>query len=169
MQKIGIDGERRLAALVLGDRDLVLFGEFEEGGAAREVPFAPRRDHGDVGLQGIIGELEAHLVIPLAGRPVRDRVGAGLLGDLDLLLRRQGAGNGSAQEIKPLILRIGAKHREDVIAREFLAHVLDEDVFRLDAEKNGFLACALQFLALAEIGREGHDLAAIGAAAAISK
>ncbi len=34
MQQIGIDRERRFAALVLRDRDLVLFGEVDELGAA---------------------------------------------------------------------------------------------------------------------------------------
>ena len=45
VQQVGVDAERRLAALVLGDRDLVLLGEVEQGLAAREVPFAPGRDH----------------------------------------------------------------------------------------------------------------------------
>src|SRR5437868_1476998 len=83
-----------------------------EGRAAYELPFAPRRDHGDVGLQGVIGELEAYLVVALAGRAMGDGVGAGLLGDLDLLLGDQRPRNRGAEQIKPLILRIGAKHRE---------------------------------------------------------
>jgi hypothetical protein len=43
-----------------------------------EVPLAPRRDHLDVGLQRIIAELEADLVVALAGRAVADGVGANL-------------------------------------------------------------------------------------------
>jgi hypothetical protein len=34
VQKVGVDAEGRLAALVLGDRDLVLLGEVEQGLAA---------------------------------------------------------------------------------------------------------------------------------------
>ena len=59
-------------------------------------------------------------------------------------------------------MRVGAEHREDVVAHEFLAQVLDEDVLRLDAEQQRLVARRPQFLALAEIGGEGHDLAAVG-------
>ncbi len=47
-------------------------------GAAGEVPLAPGRDHLDVGLQRVVAELEAHLVVALAGRAMGDRVGADL-------------------------------------------------------------------------------------------
>jgi hypothetical protein len=50
VQQVGVDRERRLAALVLGDRDLVLLGEFDQVGARLEVPLAPRRDDLDVGF-----------------------------------------------------------------------------------------------------------------------
>ena len=68
-----------------------------------EVPFAPRRDHLHVGLERIVGELEAHLVVALAGRAVRDRVGADLLGDLDLLLGDQRPRDRGAEQILPLV------------------------------------------------------------------
>ena len=42
------------------------------------IPFAPGGDHPDVGLQRIIAELEADLVVALAGGAVADRVGADL-------------------------------------------------------------------------------------------
>src|SRR5690606_29220442 len=45
-------------------------------------------------------------------------------------------------------------------ADELLAQILDEDL--LDAEHLGLLAGGLQLLALAEIGGEGHHLAAVG-------
>ena len=38
MQQVGVDRERRLAALVLGDRDLVLLGEVDQRGARVERP-----------------------------------------------------------------------------------------------------------------------------------
>ena len=59
-----------------------------------------------------------------------DGIGADLLGDLDLLLGDQRPGDGGAQQIDALIDGIGAEHGEDVIADEFLAHILDEDVAR---------------------------------------
>src|SRR6185437_698901 len=45
---------------------------------------------------------------------------------------------------------------------ELLAHVVDEDVLGLDASHLRFLSGGRQLLALAEIGGEGHHLAAIG-------
>ena len=146
--------------LSLVDRDLVLFGEFQQLGAAGQVPFAPGGDDRHVGLQRVIGELEANLVVALAGRAMGDRIGADLFGDLDLALGDQRAGDRGAEQILALIERIGAEHREDEVAHEGLAQVVHEDL--LDAEHLGLAAGGLQFLALAEIGGEGHDLAAIG-------
>ena len=91
-----------------------------------------------------------------------DGVGADLLGDLDLLLGDQRPRDRGAEQILPLVQRVGAEHREHVVAHEFLAQVLDEDVLRLDAEQQRLLARRLELLALAEIGGEGDDLAAIG-------
>ena len=158
MEEVGVDREGRLAALVLGDGDLVLLGEFEQRGARREVPLAPRRDDLDVGLERVIAELEAHLVVALAGGAVADGVGPHGPGDLDLLLGDQRPRDGGAEEVEPLVLRVGAEHGEDVVAHEFVAQVFDEDVLGLDAEQQGLLARRLEFLALAEVRREGHDL-----------
>ena len=162
VQEIGVDRERRLALLVLGDRDLVLLGEVDQVAAALEAPFAPRRDDLDRRVERVIGELEAHLVVALAGRAVRDRVGADALGDLDLLLGDQRPRDRGAEQILALVERVRAEHRKDVVAHELFAQVLDENVRRLDAEQQRLLARRLKLLALAEIGREGDDLAAIG-------
>ena len=162
MQQVGIGRERRLAALVLGDRDLVLLGELDQRLARLEIPLAPRRDHLHVGLERVIAELEAHLVVPFAGGAVGNGVGADLFRDLDLLLGDQRPRDRGAEQILPLIDRIGTEHREHIIAHEFLAQILDKNVFRLDAERERLRPRRLQFLALAEIGGEGDDLAAIG-------
>ena len=47
VQEVRVDREGRLAALVPGDRDLVLLGELEELGARGQVPLAPRGDDPD--------------------------------------------------------------------------------------------------------------------------
>ena len=78
-------------------------------------------------------------------------------GDLDQVLGDHRPGDRGAEQVLALIERIGAEHREDEIAHEFLAHIDDADV--LDAEHLGLLARRLELLALAEIGGEGHDLA----------
>ena len=161
MQQVGVDRERRFAALVLGDRDLVLLGEGEERGAGGELPFAPGRDDLDVGIERIGRELEAHLIVALAGRAVGDGVGAHLLGDLDQALGDQRPRDRGAEQILALVEGVGAEHREHIVAHEFLAQVLDEDVLRLDAEQFRLFPRRLQLLALAEVGGEGDDLGAI--------
>src|SRR5215208_8167710 len=120
VKKIGIDGERSLAALVPGYRNLILFGEIDQVGAALERPFAPWSNDPDVGVQGIGGKLEANLVVALAGGTMGDGIGAGCAGDLYQPLGNQRAGNRGAEQIDALIKRIGAEHREDKVADEFL-------------------------------------------------
>ena len=129
--------------------------------AAGEFPFAPRRDHADVGLERVIAELEADLVVALAGGAVADRVGADLARDLDLALGDQRPGDRGAEQILALVERVGAEHREDVVADELLPQVVDEDVLGLDAEQLGLGPRRLDLLALAEIGGEGDDFGAI--------
>ena len=161
MQQVGVDRERRFAALVLGDRDLVLLGEVEQRFAALELPLAPRRDHLDVGLQRIIAELEPDLVVALAGRAVTDGVRADLPRNLDLALGDQRPRDRGAEKVIALVLRVRAEHREDEVADEFLAQVVDEDVLRPHAEHLRLAPRRLDLLALAEVGREGHDLRVI--------
>src|SRR3954468_10350813 len=96
-------------------------GEGEQFRPRGQVPFAPWRDDLDVGLERIIGELEADLVVALSGRAVRHRVRADLLRDLDLLLRDQRARDRRAQEIDALIKRVGAKHWVYVVAHKLFA------------------------------------------------
>src|SRR3546814_15283125 len=67
-----------------------------------------------------------------------------------------------AEQVQPLVERVGAHHREDVLLDEFIAQIVDEDVFGLDTSGLGLLARGLEFLALPEIGGEGADLALIG-------
>jgi len=157
----GVHREGRLAPLVLGDRDLVLLGELDQLGAAGQVPFPPGRDDLDIGLEGIIAQLEAHLVVALAGGAMGDRIGAHLLGNLDLFLGDQRPGDGGAQQIDTLIDGVGPEHGKDEVADEFLAHIFDEDVLRLDAQGLGFFPGRLDLLPLAKVGGEGHNLRAI--------
>jgi hypothetical protein len=93
---------------------------------------------------------------------VGDGVAANPLGDIDQLLGDQRARNRGAEQVDTLVMGIGAEHREDVVADEFLAQVLDEDVFRLDAEQQRLLAGRFKLLALTEIGGKGHHLAIVG-------
>ena len=92
---------------------------------------------------------------------MRHRVGAVFSGQFHQPLGDQRPRDGGAEQVLPFINRIGAEHREDEIAHEFLAHILDMDILALDPQKLGFLARRIKLLALAQIGGEGNDLAAI--------
>ena len=127
----------------------MLLGERDQIARALEFPLPPRRDDLDVGLERVIGQLETHLVVALAGRAMSDRIGAGQLGDLDLALGDQRPRDRGAEQINAFVERIGAEHREDEVADELLAQVLDVDL--LDAEQLGLLARRLQAL------RPGRD------------
>ena len=91
---------------------------------------------------------------------MRHGISAGQLGDLDLALRDQRARDRGAEKVLALIQRVGAEHREDEIADKRFSQVVDEDF--LDPEQFGLLARRTEFLALAEIGGERHDLALVG-------
>ncbi len=88
------------------------------------------------------------------------RVGAGQLRDLDLALGDERPPDRGAEQIDAFIERVGAEHGEDEVAHELLAQILDEDL--LHPHHLSLLARRAQFIALAEIGSEGHDLATIG-------
>ena len=87
-------------------------------------------------------------------------IGVDHLGDLDLALGDQRPGDARSEEIGPLIQGVGAKHRKHEVPDELLAQILDEDL--LDAEQLRLLPRRLELLALADVGGEGDDLAAIG-------
>jgi hypothetical protein len=92
---------------------------------------------------------------------VGDGVGADLAGDVDLGLGDQRPRDRGAQQVLALIDCVGAEHREDVVAHELLAQVHDEDVLGLDAKQQRLVARRPQLLALAQVGGEGHHLAAV--------
>ena len=162
VEEVGVHGVGRAAALLLLelDRDAVLLRVLQQLLARGEVPLAPRRDDLDVGHQRVGAELEADLVVALAGRAVRDRVGPGLARDLDQVLRDQRARDRRAEQVLALVDRVRAEHREHEVAHELLAQVLDEDL--LHAEQLRLPARRLELLALADVGGEGDDLAAVG-------
>src|SRR5690606_30538534 len=88
--------------------------------ATFEFPFAPRRDDLDAGFKRVIAKLEPDLIVALAGCAVAHRIGAGLSRDLDLLLGDQRPRNRGAEKIDALVNGVGAEHREDKVADEFL-------------------------------------------------
>ena len=89
-----------------------------------------------------------------------DGVSAGVRGDLHEPLGDERPGDRGAQQVFALVDGVGTEHGEHEVAGELLAQVLDANVAH--AEGGGLGAGRLQFLTLAQVGREGHHLAAIG-------
>ena len=87
-----------------------------------------------------------------------DGVRSHLLRDLDLPLGDQRSRDRRPEQVLALVKRVRAEHREDEIANELLAQILDENVFGPHAEHLGLAPRRLDLLALAEIGGEGHYL-----------
>ncbi len=142
------------------DRDFVLGRVVHQLLAREQVPFAPRSDDLYARLERIGAELETNLVVALAGRAVGNGIGTGLVGDLDQTLGDQRTGNGGTEQVLTFVNGIGAEHREDEVAYELFAQVVDVDF--LDAHGLGLGTRWLDFLALSEVGGEGHHFAVIG-------
>ena len=106
-----------------------------------------------VDSQRIGGELEADLVIALAGGAMGDSIGADLVRDLDLPFGDQRPRDRGPKQIDAFIERVGPEHREDVVAHKLFAQVFDIELrcargFRLFLE-------AAEFLALPNVGCVG--------------
>jgi hypothetical protein len=100
MQQVGIHRIRRAALLVLHvDFDAVLLGIGHQLFAGHQIPLAPRGDDLDARLQRVGTELEANLVVALAGRAMADGIGTGFIDDLDQALGDQRTGDGGAQQV----------------------------------------------------------------------
>ena len=88
-------------------------------------------------------------------------VGTGQLGNLDLALGNKRPRDRRAEQIEPLVQRIGAHHRKDEILDEFLAQIIDKNMFRFDTQGFGNAARRAKFFALPQIGGEGHHFTLI--------
>src|SRR6266545_710084 len=160
VQQVRVHGVGRAALLLPLDGDAVLLRVLEKLFPRGEVPLAPGSDHADVRRERVVAELEAHLVVALAGRAVGDGVRPGLARDLDLALGDQRPGDRSSEKILAFVDRVRAEHGKHEIARELLAQVVDEN--SLDAELTRFFARRRELLALSYAGGEGHHLATVG-------
>jgi hypothetical protein len=137
VSQVGIHGPR----LCLGrcDGDAVLLGIVEQIlpalEAVAELGQPPRRNDLDGGLEGVEGQLEADLVVALAGAAVRNEAALFLLG----------------------FVRCIALHRAEAeLLDEFLLQVEDDHLQRADLER--LLLDLVPGLFLANIGEEAHDL-----------
>ena len=79
--------------------------------------------HVQVGREGADADLEAHLVVALAGAAVRDGGGAVVLGGLDEVLDDQRAGQRRDQRVAVHVERVGLQRRQAVLLGELVARV----------------------------------------------
>ena len=156
VQEVGVHGVGRLLPPVVVHGNLAALAPRHQRLPRGEVPLPPRGDHADVGIERIGAEFETHLVVALARGAVGDSLGAGLRGDLDEPLGDERSRDARAQQVLALVDGVRAEHRVDEVRHELLRQVLNVDL--LDAEGPRLLARRLHFLALADIGREGHHL-----------
>ena len=126
--------------------------------AALDIPLPPRGDDGHFGGEALDSQLEADLVIALAGAAVGDGVRALLLGDVHQALADDGAGEGSAQEIV-LVLRPHHHGGDDHVVHHFVNQVLDVQL--RCAGLDGLLLQTLQLVALAHVCGDGDDLGVV--------
>jgi hypothetical protein len=90
---------------------------------------------------------------------VGDRIRAGRARDFHQALRDQRPGDRGAEQVLAFVHGVGPEHRVDEIAHELLAQVLDEDL--LHPELPGLAPRGRELLALADVGGEGDDFAAV--------
>ena len=116
---------------------------------ARHLPFAHRGDDLQIRGQRLEGDVEANLVVALAGAAVGDGLGLVLAGDVDHQLGDQRPAQGRRQRVLALVHGAGHQGGKD--------ETIDEQVAGVDGDGidgAGFqclLADLLDVLALAEI------------------
>ncbi|OPZ76375.1 MAG: hypothetical protein BWY77_01916 [bacterium ADurb.Bin431] len=145
------------------DRDGPFFGKGDHIAAplelGEEFRILPGRDDLNVGLEGVVSQLEADLIVALAGGAMRDIMRSLPGGDLDLTLGDERAGDGGAEEIAAFVKGVAARRRKDVLLHQLLFQILDVDLAGAGLE--GFLTDSLKVLLLADVGDIGDDVIAL--------
>ena len=138
---------------------MVLLGVLERILTRADVPLAPRGDDRQARVERHVGQLEAHLIVALAGAAMRHRVGALLRGHPHLTFSDQRAGDRGAEQVAALIDRARLEQRKQVVAHELLAQVLDIALRGVAGDR--LLLQAAGLLGLADIGAIADHLAAV--------
>jgi hypothetical protein len=127
---------------------------------AAHLPLAHRRDDLQVRREGRDRRLDAHLVVALAGAPVRDRVGVVLMRRVARQLRQQRAAERREQRVPALVAGVGLDRGRHVVPSELLLGV--DHQARDGAQVEGLLAHRVEVVRrLAQVDAEGHDLRVI--------
>ncbi len=107
------------------DRNVVCLSKLDGILAASDTPFAPWGNYFQFRVQRLVGELEADLIVPLAGGTMGDGVRTFQLGDFHLTFGDKRAGHGRAQKIFPLVDRPRHHGGKNVVGEELLPQVFD--------------------------------------------
>src|SRR5215218_9009133 len=111
------------------------------------------RDDREVGRERREGHLEPDLVVSLASAAMGERIGADATRDLDLPLGDERTRHRGAEQVLPVVDRARTQRREDEVADELLAEILDVALFRAGGDR--LVAHAAQlFTILTDVG--GH-------------
>lgn len=144
------------------DRDAMLLGIRDHFGTRVEGPLgvSPGCDDFDIGLEGVIGEFEADLIVAFAGGAVGDISGLFFARDFDLALGNEGTGDTCAKHVLTFVVSIPFDEPPHVVFDEFTS-----EVFNVDFDGTGFQRlCADigEFFALAEVsGIRNNVIAAL--------
>jgi hypothetical protein len=98
--------------------------------------------------------------LPLPVGPVATASAFSSSRDIDHALGDQGTRDRSAEIVLPLVNRSRLEHRENEVARELLAQIVDVALARAGAQRLVFEA--VEFLLLADIRAKGDNLRGIG-------
>lgn len=141
------------------DGDVLLLGVLEQvlttlelGDELGQPPWGNNLDGRVAGLEG---ELEADLVVALAGAAVADVLAVVLLGDADLGAGDDGAGQRGAQQVPVLVYGVALDGAEDDLLDKLLLQV--EDHHLLSTKLLGLGLDLIPVLLLADIGEEADD------------
>ncbi len=90
----------------------------------------PRRNNMDAWVERFGGQLEAALIVPLAGGAVGIGVGLHFAGHFEAGLRDERASDRGAEQVHAFVLRLPLQHGEGEVAAEFFASVDDPRALR---------------------------------------
>ena len=123
---------------------------------ARPDPVAERRDHAQAGVDRLEGELEAELVVPLAGAAVHDRLGAELDRKLGDRLRDHRPRERGDERVLALVERVRLDRAGALLLGEGGLAVDEDDV--VGAGGAAALDRRLEVELLADVDQDGDDL-----------
>ena len=144
----------------LRDRHVVFRRVLDAVFARDQIPFAPRGDHGQLGRQSLIGQLEADLIVALAGAAVRERVASGGKRGFHLAFGEQRPRDRRPEQILVLIDAARADQLPQIVADELFAHVGDFHFGSSGLARFRFEAGQL-IAALTDIAAHGDDFATV--------